>query len=74
MLSAINMKKTNYIVREDYDQPDSYTFLYELSQENILAKQIENITKQIERCRRPCEEQQYHCHDHWPWQCWHVPT
>lgn len=45
MLSAINMKKANYIVREDYDQPDSYTFLYELSQENILAKQFENITK-----------------------------
>lgn len=45
MLSAINMKKANYIVREDYDQPDSYTFLYELSQENILAKQIENIEK-----------------------------
>lgn len=45
MLAAINMKKANYIVQKDYGWPDLYTYLYELSQANILAKQIENILK-----------------------------
>ena len=45
MLAAINMKKANYVVFQDYNQPDLYTYLYELSQANILAKQIENILK-----------------------------
>ena len=45
MLAAINMKKANYIVQKDYSRPDLYTYLYELSQVNILAKQIENILK-----------------------------
>ena len=45
MLAAINMKKANYIVFQNYNSPDLYTFLYGLSQANILTKQIENITK-----------------------------
>lgn len=45
MLAAINMKKANYIVFQNYNSPDLHTYLYELSQAIILAKQIENITK-----------------------------
>lgn len=45
MLAAINIKKANYVVFQDYNRPDLHTYLYELSQTNILAKQIENILK-----------------------------
>lgn len=47
MLAAVNMKKANFIVFQNYSQPNLDTYLYELTQANILAKQIENILERF---------------------------